>query len=177
MRYLLSIAIIILLAFNACQNKFLPKLYHVESGSEQLLELENCYFLNGYRLAEKPLSSMVQPGNGLVLITNQSRIDSGMVNVKSGWVTVDAQIRYQIAVQLPENLKKDSLDIAGNSTCLLVGKYDLPDSLKLYYCRQGYILIDSVKSSRFTAVLDGTYISITRDTLRFKGALKARRRD
>lgn len=176
MRYRFLISLALLLTLAACQNKFLPRLFRVDKGIQSRLQLEESYFLKGYKISDNPLSSLYQKGEGLLLVTTQSQTDSSMLNLKSGFVTVDAQIKYRIAVELPSDLQADSIDISNRSVCQLLGLYHLPDSLKLYRCHSGYILVDSVKSSQFTAVLEASFVNQSEDTLQFSGSLKAKQK-
>ncbi len=176
MRYRFLISLAVLLTLASCQNKFLPKLYRVDNGIQNRLQLEESYFLNGYKISDEPVSSLFQKGDGILLVTTQSQTDFSMLNLKSGWVTVDAQIKYRIAVELPSEVKADSLNITNRSVCQILGLYHLPDSLKLYRCRTGYILVDSVKASQFTAILEASFVNVAEDTLHFTGSIKAKRR-
>jgi hypothetical protein len=177
MRKAIVTVVMLALAVIACHPKYRIDFYKIEGPEKRLLSNEDSYFLNGFRISPNPLENQVAAGAGKVLVTNQSMPDPEQMRIKSGIITTEGKLNYRIYVQLPESIKKDSLNISGNSICQLVGRFNIDDTLKIYNCREGYILIDSVKSSRFFAILSGKYYNQSNDSLIFSGAVKVHRRD
>lgn len=137
--------------------------------------LNNSYYLEGCKISLHPNENLVVPGRGSVLVTNQKSIHPERKKISAGLATVESELTYRILVALPESPVKDSLNIGNSSLCKLVGRYELPDSLNLYYCREGYLKIDSVKSSSFHAFLRGKYFNIKNDSLQFSGELRVKK--
>ena len=129
----------------------------------------------GYKISLRPIENMIMSGDGAVLITNHRSIHPEKKEMPAGIITVRGEMTERIAVNLPTGFKNDSLDIADQSICILIGRFELADSLNLYYCREGYLRIDSVKSSTLYAYLSGKYFNINNDSLQFAGELRARK--
>jgi hypothetical protein len=115
-------------------------------------------------------------GRGNVLVTDQSSKDPGGEEIGTGLIKVVRETTYRIYVALPEDIVEDSINITDQSICRVIGLYDLEDDLKHYVCDEGYVKIDSVKSSRFHAYLSGRYYNTRRDSLIFEGDLSVKRR-
>jgi hypothetical protein len=66
--------------------------------------------------------------------------------------------------------------MAGKSICRILALYDLDERLRHYTCTEGFLKIDSVKSSSFHALLSGKYFNQNGDSLIFEGDLKVKRK-
>ncbi len=168
--------LIILTFFSACRHRLRPQLYQIENNSRIRLEQSDCYYSTGFRLSDKPDSIAFIPGVGNLLITNQTLTDTAQVYFPAGIMSVDKKITYRIYIDLPEKLTQDSLDITDRSICHIIGQYELDEKLKMYYCRRGYLLIDSLKRSGFYGILSAQYQNRQGDTLVFEGNMKVKRK-
>ncbi len=160
----------------SCQNKYRPRFYIIQEAARQELALENSYFMQGYIISPNPGKNLMVPGAGAVVVTNQKSTHPGKIDLPAGLMTVEGEINHRIVIAIPETPVKDSLNIAGHSLCQLIGRYELPDSLNLYYCREGYMKIDSAKSSGFFAFLSGKYFNVKNDSLQFSGELRVKKK-
>jgi hypothetical protein len=164
-----------ILIISSCQSKYHLHFYKIDEQSRQELVPENCSYLANYRIASPLTSTIIAPGRGNLLITNQSGIDPRQKELTVDFFKTESKINYRLYANLPEIIQKDSLNMAGNSICWIIGNYDLPDSLKIYQCREGYLLIDSVKSQKFFAALHAKYFNISGDSLIFFGAMRPKK--
>jgi hypothetical protein len=171
------IVIFILLIISAgCRPKYHTHFFRTDEGINRELTAEESYSVEGYRISERPLENLIVPGSGRVLVTNQSMTAPGGKELLTEFLTVKERITYRLAVDIPGHIQKDSLNIRGQSVCQIIGLYNLPDSLRLYRCRKGYLLIDSVKSSKFFATISAKYFNINNDSLSFSGGLWIKKR-
>lgn len=173
---LIFAAIVILVLVSSCRHRLRPILYKVEGGDRLTLDLENCYYMDGFTLSSVFRANPLTPGRGKVLVTNHSIKDPGREEIRIGLIKAVGEIMYRIYVALPEDIAEDSINIAGKSVCYIIGLYDLDDNIKHYLCNEGYLKIDSVRSSRFHAFLSGKYYNIEKDSLIFEGDLNVKRR-
>jgi len=202
MKLWLAILLSIFLSFiilASCQSRYRPRFYLIQESVQRELTLDDSYYLEGYKISPRPLENLIVPGAGTVLVTNQKSVRPDKKEIPAGLMTVQGEMIYRIVIALPARQKpdlpkipvKDSLDLADNSLCKLIGRYELPDSLNLYYCREGYLKIDLVpskagfenKSSSFRSVtrpdfqafLWGRYFNIKNDSLQFSGELRVKK--
>ncbi|MCX6826685.1 MAG: hypothetical protein NTV06_05390 [candidate division Zixibacteria bacterium] len=166
-----SLLILSLLFFSiiACHEKYLIHSYIAEEGVVREAQIKTSYYMDGYRISDKPEEILLASGQGTIMITEQILSDQAQGTLSAEIFKIEPEINYRIAVSLPEKVSRDSLNINGRSLCQLIGRFNLPDSLKMYYCHQGYILIDSVKATQFFAILSGKYFNSKNDSLEFSG--------
>ncbi len=167
------IGIIFLLIILSCQSQYTPKIYMVGEDSTRSMKAEQSYFLNGYELDKDNFSRPVIKGDNTVIATYQSLADPRQ-ELETGLIKALAEIEYRIFAELPPLTQTDSFDLAGRSICLQIGNYDLPESLRVYTCRQGYIAIDTLKSNIIFSRVKGIYLNDLNDTLTFSGNIRAR---
>ncbi|SYZ74723.1 hypothetical protein TRIP_C90351 [Candidatus Zixiibacteriota bacterium] len=165
---------LLILTSISCNTKYKLHFYKIDPGKKLELQNEKTYFLKGYVLAKAGSENIITAGRGTMLITDQSMTDPEMEDIPSGLLTTSGKINFRIFAQLPADLKNDSLNLAGNSICQIVGQYNRAESLKIFDCTEGFILIDSVKSNKFFASLSGKYFNIEKDSLVFQGEMKPR---
>ena len=175
MRYRVPIILLLVgLSILACRHRLKPKMYQIKDGREMLMTSDESYFHKNLRLLLD--STAMVPVDYTVLVTSQTLIDTNRTYVTGYVISFDNKYTYRLYVELPSELQNDSLDIADKSVSRLTGQYDLANDLRTYICREGFILIDSVKGRSFHAVLSGLYVNAEHDTLQFHGNLKARLR-
>jgi len=167
------IAALVLLALISCRSRLQPTLYEIMDNGRHKLVQNDTYYQAGFELNDNYAKSAVRAGSGIVLVTSQSAKNIEKDEVSTGLIKAVGEIEYRLYVYLPFINQNDSLDISGNSICRLIGFYEIEDSLKHYSCREGYIKVDSVKSSRFNAFLSGKFYNRQNDSLLFEGFLKA----
>jgi hypothetical protein len=172
----LIILFVLIVVLISCNTKYSLHFYKFEGQQRFDLQNEGSYFRDGYVIARNNPGGIISPGLGTVLVTNQSMVDPEMKDIPSGLLTTSGKINYRIYTDLPADLKKDSLSIGGKSICQIIGQYNRPESLKIYNCTEGYIRLDSVKSSKFFAVLSGKYVNLQNDSLVFWGEMKPKKR-
>ena len=164
------------LALISCNTKYRLHFYKIEQLKKLELQNEGSYFLTGYIIARDNSGNFISPGQGTVLVTNQSITDPEKMDIPSGLLTTSGKINFRIYAELPSQLRKDSLNLKGKSICQIVGQYNRPESLKLYNCTEGYIRLDSVKSNKFFASLSGKYFNMEKDSLVFQGEMKPKQK-
>jgi hypothetical protein len=169
--------LIILTLFSSCRNRLQPQLYYLEQDSRVKLTKSDCYYVEGMQLSNSPDSMDMISGAGNLLITNQDFYDSSQVYFPGAILSVDRKLTYRIFINLPAQLSHDSLDIADHSVCRIIGLYELDDAIKMYHCREGYLLIDSVRRSSFYGDLSAVYFNNQGDSLKFTGDMKVRRKE
>jgi hypothetical protein len=169
--------LLILLSCPACRQYGNLRFYVTRGESRQLSKPEGSYYLENYVISSRPQDNLLALGDGKVLITNQSVPDPEQKELQAGWILTQGSLTYRIAATLPQTIVRDSLNLAGRSICQIIGQFNLPDSLRIYNCREGYLLVDSVKSSKFFAILSGKYYNVNNDSLIFSGQLKVKKKD
>jgi hypothetical protein len=151
-------------------------LYQIDESNQYKLKEVETYYRLGYVLTDDAASMYIRPGEGAVLTAKRVGPPGDEIETLGSVFTVAEKIAYQIMVGLPEKLHEDSLDIVGHSLCRLEGRFDLDEKLRVYSCRQGFLVIDTLWSSSLRARLSGTFVNAENDTLVFRGDLKANRR-
>lgn len=172
-------AFIVLLVFMllaSCGQRLGPVLYQIRGEARQGLIPESSYSRDGFTLTDTYDANPLRPGRGKILVTNQIATDIDRADINIGLIKAVGEICYRIYVILPEEIVKDSLGIADRSICRIIGMYELADSLRHYVCRDGYLKIDTVKSSRFHAWFSGSYYNVNNDSLIFNGDLNVKRK-
>jgi hypothetical protein len=167
---------LILLFATGCHPKYYTHFFRTDEGINRELMAEESYYVEGFRISEQPLENLIVPGSGNVLVTNQSMAVPGAKELMTEFLTVKERMTFRLAADIPGEIKKDSLNIKDQSICQIIGLFNLPDSLRLYRCREGYLLIDSVKSSKFFATISARYFNINSDSLSFSGSLWIKKR-
>lgn len=169
-------AIIIVLAclmLLSCKSRLQPRLYQMNETKQFTLKEMESYYRPGYVLTDNAELSYIERGSGTVLVTRRVGPPGAQFQTLGKIFTVGEKIAYQIMIQLPEILREDSLDLAGQSLCRLEGRFDLEESLRLYRCTYGFLAVDTLWTSSFRSRLSGIYVNGGNDTLIFKGDLKA----
>lgn len=177
MKYkIIIIAALVLFAAVSCNNRLRPILYEINGENRLHLSHNETYYQIGHELNHRHDLRPLRDGDMIVLTTIQNAVHPEQSEVATGLITAIGEIEYRLYAAIPFINEGDSLDIAGNSICRLIGFYETADSLKHYECREGYIKIDSVRSSRFHAFLSGKYFNLRNDSLLFDGDLNVRLR-
>ncbi|MBN2227570.1 MAG: hypothetical protein JW763_09410 [candidate division Zixibacteria bacterium] len=175
MKYRKAIIFLLIgLSILSCRHRLKPKMYQIIDGQQMLMTSNDSYFHKNLHLLLD--SAKVIPGDYTVLITSHTLVDTGRTYIAGNVISFDDKYTYRLFVELPSELRTDSLNIADKSVGRLTGQYDLSNEQRTYICREGFILIDSVKNTGFHAVLSGLYVNPDHDTLQFRGNLKARLR-
>jgi hypothetical protein len=171
------IAATVLMAMSCgCRQRLAPVLYRVDGGEEQRLDPVESYYLEGYSLTPLPTDYPFETGEGKVLVTIHRGIDPGLAGVKAGILTAPGELTYRIYIALPNQIAESTFEIEEKSYCRIVGMYERDDKFKNFVCREGYLRIDTLGASKFSAFLSGKYFNIINDSLVFEGFLKARRK-
>lgn len=112
------------------------------------------------------------PGNCVVLAlgTRGARQNTPQGNV----LGYDEYLKYQIYLQLPALLRRDTILLAGNSFVTLLGKYELPSTATVYRPSSGELIIDSVLATRFFGTLRGEFTNALGGSLKFDGRFKVK---
>lgn len=161
----------------SCKNRLQPRLYQIRETKPFLLKELETFYRPGYVLSDDPQLSYIRPGDGTVLAAKRIGPPAGQLRTLGKVFTVEEKTAYQILVELPADLRQDSLDIRGHSLCRLEGRFDIEEQLRIYRCIKGFLTIDTVWTSSFRARLSGTYVNAENDSLVFEGDLRAGRRD
>ena len=66
-------------------------------------------------------------GRGKVLITSQILESPDQDEIKTGLIKSVGRIEYRVYLELPEDIKIDSLDISNKSICRIIGQYELDE--------------------------------------------------
>ncbi len=173
---IILIGLVFILALS-CKSRLQPRLYQVGESISFLLKEVESFYRPGYILTDEPQTSYIRPGDGAILIAKRIGPSAGELQTLGKVFTVEEKIAYQILVELPASIRKDSLDLHDHSLCRLEGRFDVDERLRIYHCMKGFMVIDTVWTSSFRARLSGIYVNPENDTLIFEGDLKARRRN
>jgi hypothetical protein len=177
MRLNLTAAVCLFLALVvSCRPGLRPRLHIIDGEGRRQLSAEESYYLENREFVNKPEGLPHKAGRANILITDQTAIDPDRAEIETGLIRAVGEIKYRIYVSLPEKISIDSLDIAGKSICRIMALYDLDERLRHYVCMEGFLKIDSVKSSYFHALLSGGYFNQNGDSLFFEGDLKVKRK-
>ncbi|UCD94027.1 MAG: hypothetical protein JSU69_09690 [Candidatus Zixiibacteriota bacterium] len=160
----------------SCRPGLRPALYIIDAESRRQLNTEDSYYLENRELIDRPEGLPHRAGQGNILISNQTIINPEQAEIETGLIRAVGEIKYRIYVALPEEISGDSLDIASKSICRIVALYHLAERLRHYTCTEGFLKIDSVKSSSFHALFSGKYFNPENDSLVFEGDLKVKRK-
>ncbi len=170
------IALGIFLVLLSCRSRLKPKMYQVEEESRLKLEYIDSYWMDNFALSLSSESDPLSSGEGKVLISNQRRANPDRGEIRTGLISAVGEINYRIYVALPQNITTGSMDLKKKSICRIIGMYELDDRIKHYECREGYLKIDTVKSSRFHAQMYGKYFNYKNDSLIFEGDLNVKQK-
>ncbi len=173
---IILIGFVFILALS-CKSRLQPRLYQVGESISFLLKEVESFYRPGYILTDEPQTSYIRPGDGTVLVAKRIGPSAGELQTLGKVFTVEEKTAYQIMVELPTSIRRDSLDLRGRSICRLEGRFDVDEQLRIYRCMQGFMVIDTVWTSSFRGRLSGIYVNPENDTLIFEGDLKARRRN
>lgn len=171
---ILFIVVCIVTILISCRSRLKPNMYQIEENSRLKLDYIDSYYLENFTISLSEKSEPLIPAEGKVLISNQKRIDPDNIEIETGLMSALGEINYRIYVALPKNITTGKLDLKNKSICRIIGMYDLENRLKHYECREGYLKIDTVKSSRFHAYLYGKYFNYKNDSLVFDGDLNVK---
>jgi len=174
--YLPAVVLFTALIIPGCRHGLKPVVYRVSESGRTDLSSGETYFMQGYILGRKNATNPIEPGEGTVLISNQSMVNPKQEEINTGLILSVGEINYRFYFSLPQQIKKDSIAIGGESLCRIIGMYELPDSVRNFECQDGFIRIDTVKSSRISAVFSGTYQNSLADTLIFEGSIGAKKK-
>jgi len=88
------------------------------------------YYQIGHELNHRHDLRPLRDGDMIVLTTIQNAVHPEQSEVATGLITAIGEIQYRLYAAIPFINEGDSLDIAGNSICRLIGFYETADSLK-----------------------------------------------
>lgn len=177
MKTIILFLLTVLVAFSiSCRTRLRPKLYIINETLKQPLDLKQSYYLNNFSLKTTPGGSPLVSGSANVLVSNQSMTNPGDDIIETGLIKAVKEISYRLYVELPADIKVDSLNIMDKSICRIIGNYEVENQIKHYVCREGYLAIDTVKSSRFFARMYGKYFNSANDSLIFEGTLNVKQK-
>ena len=169
-----SIAIIVISI--SCRSRLKPVVYEIRGESRHQLSTRNSYYMENYRLVDTTAGNPLKAGSGNLLVAELIIAPPDRKEISTGLIKAVGEMEYRVYIALPAEISPDSLDIAGQSVCRIIGLYELTDSLTHYVCAEGYLKIDTVKSSRFHAILSGKYHNVMDDSLRIDGDLSVTRK-
>jgi len=172
----LFIAVCIFVLVLSCRSRLKPKIYQINEESRCLLDYVDSYYMDGFNLLISPKTDPLSLGTGKILITNQGGLNPDQEEIKTGLIMAVGEINYRIYVDLPPIITTGRMDLKNKSVCRIIGLYKLDDRIKHYVCREGFLKIDTVKSSRFHAQLYGKYFNYKSDSLIFEGNLNVKRK-
>ncbi len=167
------ILVIIAMLFIACQNRLSPKTYRIAGEDRLLLSDKESYYLAEMSLSDEAGTNMMLPGFGNILVLERTITNKNKKEINTGLIAAVNEIEYRIYANLPEEIRIDSLSLKDQAVCLLMDKFEWPDKMRKYYCKEGYIAIDTVKSNRFTAFISGKFYNPNNDSLIFEGRFSA----
>jgi hypothetical protein len=170
------IALGIFLILLSCRSRLRPKMFQVEENSRLKLDYVDSYWMDNFALSLSAEADPLSPGVGKVLISNQRRANPDRGEIETGLISAVAEINYRIYIDLPQNITTGSMDLKNKSICRLIGMFELDDRIKHYECREGFLKIDTVKSSRFHAQMYGKYFNYKNDSLVFEGDLNVKQK-
>ncbi len=171
---LVTLAFLTVVWSGACRSRYSAVTYNVVGEERIPLETESSYYLTGFILKDEPGIDPMLRGKGIVMVSRQLGPDPNQEFLETGLITAMSEIEYRIYTKLPDQLKADSIDITGESICRIIGHFELDDNFRHYKCREGYLIIDSVKSNQFFAHWRGRFFNIRSDSLIFEGNLDVR---
>lgn len=125
-------------------------------------------------MVDIPNRDPIEKGDGNVLIIKRFFHDSSDAELNTGLITAVSEKEYRLFIEIPSKIKTDSISISQNSICRIIGLYDVPENTLRYRCDEGYIIVDTVKSKRFTGYFEGRYFNLNNDSLIFNGRFNAK---
>lgn len=170
---LIIIAVLIFILAVSCQTRLKSVMYEINGENRSALNHAETYYQVGYDLNPKAPGNPLMDGDNIVLVSRQNAPHPEKSEIQTGLIRSTGEIEYRLYVPIPFINTGDSLDISGKSFCRLIGLFNKADDLKQYECREGYIIIDTVKSSRFTSILSGKFYNPENDSLILEGRLNA----
>jgi hypothetical protein len=168
--------IVSVFVLTGCQSRLAQNIYEIRFESKVPLKTERSYYLSNAILKDRPDSEPIAAGKGNILVAHLKAPEPKRDEYNLGFMKAVAEIEYRIFAEIPSPIMAESLNIADKSICRLIGLFDLNDNLKRYYCRDGYLLIDSVKSSKFYARIHGAYYNFQNDSLVIDGNLVVKKK-
>jgi len=157
-----------------CRNRLSPKIYQINDEQQINLSGNETYCLPNMIVNDIPDRDPFRSGDGSVLIIKRFLKNSNADELNTGLITAEREIEYRLFIEIPSKIKTDSISISDNSICRLIGLYDLPDNVNRYRCQEGFMIIDSVQSKRFTGYFEGKYFNLNNDSLIFNGRFNAK---
>ncbi|PKK82238.1 MAG: hypothetical protein CVT49_14790 [candidate division Zixibacteria bacterium HGW-Zixibacteria-1] len=170
---IIIIAVLILAVAISCRTRLKPILFELDGENRVTLNQKETWYQVGYDLYNTATGNPLVKGDGIILVSSQYARHPERNEIQTGLFKSAGEIEYRLFIPLLFINEGDSLDIGGKSVCRLIGLYEMADSLKHYDCRQGYLKIDTVKSSRFSAYMSGKYFNSENDSLVLEGRLNA----
>ncbi len=155
-------------------SRYRLELFLTRESHTKKVKVEQAEFLERTVLDDPQGKRKVIPGPGNVIVVTTGtrwKVPHEYTGLLLG---ADDYLRYRLYLQLPPEVRKDSLTLANNSFVFLLGHYDLPMSSKVYFPQNGFFLIDSVTSKFLFGTIDGTYRSEEGFTLTFNGQFKVK---
>jgi hypothetical protein len=158
----------------ACTSRYRMDLYMETVEVRKKVKLEGTEFVQGAVIHDATADEKLRTGSGNVVILSIGTRGDAIPSDQTHLLKFDEYFRCLIYVQLPLELKRDTLDLEDISFVQVQGRYDLTPEHKLFLARSGTMVVDSIPKKDMYATLDGVFVTTTDDTLLFDGRFKVK---
>jgi hypothetical protein len=158
----------------ACTSRYRVDLYMTTVEVRKKVKLEGTEFVQGAVIHDATADEKLRTGSGNVVILNIGTRGDAIPSDQTHLLKFDEYFRCLIYVQMPLEVKRDTLNLQDVSFVQVQGRYDLSPEYKLFHGHSGTMIVDSIPKKDMYATLDGVFVTTTNDTLLFDGRFKVK---
>ena len=172
------LGLIFLACIAGCSSRYRLDLYLATQEMERKkVKVETTHYAPNTVLSPPEAQQQIVPGTrSTAVITTSTRGRQGAA--EGGQVFgFDEYLRLRLYIEFPAPLIADTVDLGGRSYVHMLGRYELPAESKIFYPREGTLVIDSVTGDRLYASIRGIYINPDSATITYDGQFRIKIRD
>jgi hypothetical protein len=171
---LLLLCVTIVVALPSCKSRYRLNLYMLSGGEQKKIKVEATEFARGAIIQDPLAEQKLRAGTGNTVILNLGGRGRSVQMGEEHLLKFDEYFRCQLYIQLPLELRPDTLDLPENSFAQIQGRYDLKVEEKTFLADSGTVILDSLHKDDLYATIDGRFLNQFEDTLGFAGQFKVK---
>ncbi|HUV29770.1 MAG TPA: hypothetical protein VMY05_01575 [Acidobacteriota bacterium] len=158
----------------ACTSRYRLDLYMVTGEFDKKVKIENTEYVQAATIRDPFADVKLQSGDGSCLILSIGTRGERLEVDRSQLLGYDEYFRCLLYLQLPRDLRPDTIVLENNSFAHVIGRYDQPPEEKIFLADSGTLVLDSLPKKLLFGTINGEYRNRTGETFRFNGRFKVR---
>jgi hypothetical protein len=157
-----------------CTSRYRLDFFLVQNEAREKVRIEKTEYARGAVLADPMTRDKIVQGDGdcLMLVTGSrgETIDKDAEDL----VSFDRYVRFRLFIELPRDIASGRVDLIDHSFVQLMGRYEVPAEDKMYFPREGALVVDSLADKRLYGTFNGRFENRRGEVVGFEGQFKAK---